>query len=104
MCDIFIMCFVLSEILSLEAVAAATASAVVVVVEEGRRRRSLWVYYNLHKNQVSYFIVHFTLSSSSDSQSLSFNLLQSLYCPLFLVLTICLQIKVCFFFLSYFYS
>ena len=43
MCDIFIMCFVLSEILSLEAVAAATASAVVVVVEEGRRRRSLWV-------------------------------------------------------------
>jgi hypothetical protein len=32
----------------------------------------------------------FTLSSSSVSQSLSFNLLQSLYCPLFLVLTLCL--------------
>jgi hypothetical protein len=43
MCDIFIMCFVLSEILSLEEAVAAAASAVVVVVEEGRRRRSLWV-------------------------------------------------------------
>ena len=50
--------------------------------------------YNEHRNQVSYFIVHFTLSSSSVSQSLSFNLLQSLYCPLFLVLILCLQIKV----------
>ena len=53
--------------------------------------------YNKHRNQVSYVIVHFILSSGSVSQSLSFNLLQSFYCPLFLVLTLCLQIKVWFF-------
>jgi hypothetical protein len=43
--------------------------------------------------QVSYFIVHFTLNSSSVSQSLSFNLLQSFYCPLSSVLALCLQIS-----------
>jgi hypothetical protein len=37
--------------------------------------------------------------SSSVSQSLSFNLLQSLYCPLSSVLTLCLQIKLWFFLL-----
>ena len=41
-----------------------------------------------HRNQVSYFIVHFTLSSSSVSQSLSLNLLQSLDFPLSSVLAL----------------
>ena len=46
--------------------------------------------------EIKFHIVLFTLSSSSVSQSLSFNLLQSLYCPLSSVLALCLQIKVCF--------
>ena len=45
--------------------------------------------------EIKFHILLFTLSSSSVSQSLSFNLLQSLYCPLSSVLALCLQIKVC---------
>jgi hypothetical protein len=44
--------------------------------------------------RTSFHILLFTLSSSSVSQSLSFNLLQSLYCSLSSVLFLCLQIKV----------
>ena len=44
--------------------------------------------------EIKFHILLFTLSSSSVSQSLSFNLLQSLYCPLSSVLALCLQIKV----------
>ena len=44
--------------------------------------------------EIKFHILLFTLSSSSVSPSLSFNLLQSLYCPLSSVLTLCLQIKV----------
>ena len=38
--------------------------------------------------EIKFHILLFTLSSSSVSQSLSFNLLQSLYCPLLLVLSL----------------
>ena len=44
--------------------------------------------------EIKFHILLFTLSSSSVSQSLSFNLLHSLYCPLSSVLALCLQIKV----------
>ena len=44
--------------------------------------------------EIKFPIVLFTLNSSSVSQSLSFNLPQSLYCPLSSVLALCLQIKV----------
>ena len=44
--------------------------------------------------EIKFHILLFTLSSSSVSQSLSFNFLQSLYCPLSSVLALCLQIKV----------
>ena len=47
--------------------------------------------------EIKFHILLFTLSSSSVSQSLSFNLLQSLYCLLSSVLALCLQIKLCFF-------
>ena len=43
--------------------------------------------------EIKFPILLFTLSSSSVSQSLSFNLLQSLYCPLSSVLALCLQIN-----------
>jgi hypothetical protein len=42
--------------------------------------------------EIKFHMLLFTLSSVS--QSLSFNLLQSLYCPLSSVLALCLQIKV----------
>ena len=44
--------------------------------------------------EIKFHILLFTLSSRSVSQSLSFNLLQSLYCSLSSVLALCLQIKV----------
>jgi hypothetical protein len=44
--------------------------------------------------EIKFHISLFTLSSSSVSQSLSFNLLQSLYCPLSSVLALCLQTQV----------
>ena len=44
--------------------------------------------------EIKFYILLFTLRSSSVSQSLSFNLLQSLYCPLSSVLALCLHIKV----------
>ena len=44
--------------------------------------------------EIKFHILLFTLSSSSVSQSLPFNLLQSLYCSLSSVLPLCLQIKV----------
>ena len=58
-----------------------------------RKRRSLGVI--MTNTEIKFHILLFTLSSSSVSQSLSFNLLQSLYCPLSSVPTLCLQIKVC---------
>jgi hypothetical protein len=47
--------------------------------------------------EIQFHILLFTLSSSPVSQSLLFNLLQSLYYSLSSVLARCLEIKVCFF-------
>jgi hypothetical protein len=63
----------------------------------GGREEEVSLGVIITNTEIKFHILLFTLSSSSVSQSLSFNLLQSLYCPLFLVLTLCLQIKVGFF-------
>jgi hypothetical protein len=73
-------------------------NAIVVVEEEEEGGRveeeevSLGVI--MTNTEIKFHILLFTLSSSSVSQSLSFNLLESLYCPLSSVLALCLQIKV----------
>jgi hypothetical protein len=100
MCDIFIMFFVLFLFVTCFGW-NFNAIVVVVVVEEedeeegGRAEEeegSLGVI--MTNTEIKFHILLFTLSSSFVSQSLSFNLLQSLYCPLSSVLALCLQIKV----------
>jgi hypothetical protein len=94
MCDIFIMCFVLFLFVTC---LGWNFNAIVVMGEEeegGRAEEeevSLGVI--MTSTEIKFHILLFTLSSSSVSQSLSFNLLQSLYCPLSSVLALCLQIR-----------
>ena len=61
---------------------------------EGGREEEVSLGVIMTNTEIEFHILFFTLSSSSVSQSLSFNLLQSLYCPLSSVLALCLQIKV----------
>jgi hypothetical protein len=60
--------------------------------EEEEEEASLGVI--MTNTEIKFHILLFTLSSSSVSQSLLFNLFQSLYCSLSSVLALCLQIKV----------
>ena len=94
MCDNFIMCFVLFLFVTCF---GWDFNAIVVVVEEeggGAEEEEISLGVIMTNTEIKFHIVLFTLSSSSVSQSLSFNLLQSLYCPLSSVLALCLQIKV----------
>jgi hypothetical protein len=101
MCDIIIMCFVLFLFVTCFGWDFKAILVVVVEEEEGGRAEeeedeeevSLGVI--MTNTEIKFHIVLFTLSSSSVSRSLSFNLLQSRYCPLSSVLALCLQIKVC---------
>ena len=95
MCDIFIMCFVLFLFVTCF-VWNLNAIVVMEVEEEGGRAEEEEVSLGVIMTniEIKFHILLFTLSSSSVSQSLSFNLLQSLYCPLSSVLVLCLQIKV----------
>jgi hypothetical protein len=63
-----------------------------VVVGEEEEEVSLGVI--MTNTDIKFHILFFTLRSSSVSQSLSFNFLQTFYCPFFSVLALCLQIKV----------
>jgi hypothetical protein len=94
MCDIFIMFFVL--FLFVTCFGWNFNAIVVVEEEEGGRAEEEEVSLGviMTNAEIKFHILLFTLSSSSVSQSLSFNLLQSLYCPLSSVLALCLQIKV----------
>jgi hypothetical protein len=94
MCDIFIMFFVL--FLFVTCFGWNFNAIVVVEEEEGGRAEEEEVSLGviMTNTEIKFHILLFTLSSSSVSQSLSFNLLQSLYCPLSSVLALCLQIKV----------
>ena len=60
--------------------------------EEEEEEISLGVI--MTNTEIKFHILLFTLSSSSVSQSLPFNLLQSLCCSFSSVLPLCLQIKV----------
>ena len=88
MCDIFILCFVLFLFVTCF---GWNFNAIVVVVvdvveeEEGGRTEDEEVSLGviMTNTEIKFHILLFTLSSSSVSQSLSFNLLQSLYCPQF---------------------
>jgi hypothetical protein len=101
MCDIIIMCFVLFLFVTCFGWDFKAILVVVVEEEEGGRAEeeedeeevSLGVI--MTNTEIKFHIVLFTLSSSSVSRSLSFNLLQSRYCPLSSVLALCRQIKVC---------
>ena len=62
-----------------------------VVVGEEEEEVSLGVI--MTNTDIKFHILFFTLRSSSVSQSLSFKLLQSFYCPLSSVLALCLQIS-----------
>jgi hypothetical protein len=96
MCDIFIMCFVLFLFVTCF---GWIFNAIVVLVEEeeeeGGRAEDEEVSLGviMTNTEIKFHILLFTLSSSSVSQFLSFNLLQSLYCPLSSVLALCLQIN-----------
>ena len=93
MCDIF-KCFVLFLFVTCF---GWNFNAIVVVEEEeegGRVEEEVSLGVIMTNTEIKFHILLFTLSSSSVSQSLSFNLLQSLYCPLSSVLSLCLQIKV----------
>jgi hypothetical protein len=61
---------------------------VVVVEKEGGREGEVSLGVIMTNTEIEFHILLFTLSSSSVSQSLSFNLLQSLYCPLSSVLAL----------------
>ena len=91
MCDIFIMCFVLFLFVTCF---GWNFNAIVVVEEEEEEEGEVSLGVIMINTEIKFHILLFTLSSSSVSQSLSFNLLQSLYCPLSSVLALCLQIKV----------
>jgi hypothetical protein len=54
----------------------------------GRKEEEVSLGVIMTNTEIKFHILLFTLSSSSDSQSLSLNLLQSLYCPLSSVLAL----------------
>ena len=79
MCDIFIMCFVLFLFVTCF---GWNFNAIVVVEEEEEEEGEVSLGVIMINTEIKFHILLFTLSSSSVSQSLSFILLQSLYCPL----------------------
>ena len=66
----------------------------VVLQEEEEEEEEVSLGVIMTNTEIKFHILLFTVSSSSVSQSLSFNLLQSLYCPLSSILALCLQVKV----------